>query len=159
MQIYPETVVLRHHKERLSKCSLRGLEDREDFSFYRYPRTQLPSVKGYVLLALDAPPLSPEDAHRGLLVLDATWRYADRMHKDLEPQLDVVRRSIPAGARTAYPRRQDDCQDSEAGLASIEAIYLAYLLMGRSTEGLLDGYHWAGQFIELNVAYCAHQEK
>jgi pre-rRNA-processing protein TSR3 len=32
-------------------------------------------------------------------------------------------------------------------LASIEAIYVAYQLMGRDTTGLLDLYHWREQFL------------
>jgi pre-rRNA-processing protein TSR3 len=35
-------------------------------------------------------------------------------------------------------------------LASIEALYMAYHLLGRPTEGLLDGYRWAEVFLELN---------
>ncbi|MCB1136833.1 MAG: hypothetical protein KDK78_11240 [Chlamydiia bacterium] len=153
MHCYPETVVFRHKRERLSKCSLRGLEPREDFTFFRYPITEVPECTGYILLDLGAPPLTRADAGRGLLVLDATWRWAEQMHKTIEPRVDVVKRSIPAGARTAYPRRQDDCADPEAGLASIEAIYIAYVILGRSTEGLLDGYYWGQRFLELNTDY------
>ena len=36
------------------------------------------------------------------------------------------------------------------GLATIEAIYAAYRVLGRDTTGLLDGYHWAEPFLELN---------
>jgi pre-rRNA-processing protein TSR3 len=71
---YPPTIVLRHRRENLKKCSLRELEVREDFRFYRYPQAKLPSLKGYVMLALDAPVLSKVDAHLGLFVLDSTWR-------------------------------------------------------------------------------------
>lgn len=150
MQSFPPTVVLRHRKENLKKCSLRGLEGRDDFRFFTYPREQCPPLDGYLMLAMDAPPLSPADAHLGLFVIDGTWRYADIMYRNT-PGLDcVVKRSIPAHYRTAYPRRQDDCPDPERGLASIEAIYLAYYLLGRDVKGLFENYHWKNDFFRIN---------
>lgn len=149
MQPLFPTVVIRHRKENLKKCSLKGLETRPDFLFYRYPLKVIPNISNYILLTLDAPLLSSEDANRGLLVLDGTWRYASQMKKQLEPHLgSVILRSLPSSCRTAYPRRQEDCPDPELGLASVEAIYVAYKLLGWNTEGLLDNYHWKEQFLE-----------
>lgn len=147
---YPPTVVYRHRKENLKKCSLRGLESREDFNFYTYPNEDLPDLPGYILLDMDAPPLSQEDAHRGLLILDGTWRYAEKMSKRLVNQSGLVKRRIPSFYQTAYPRKQDDCPDPSRGLASIEAIYIAYQMMGRPSDGLLDHYYWATAFVEAN---------
>lgn len=151
----PETVIVRHRKERLSKCSLRGLESREDCAFHRYPGTSLPALSGYILLALQAPPLSRADKDSGLLLLDATWRYSEQMLRDVAQERDLVWRSLPKGAQTAYPRRQSECSDPDAGLASVEALYLAYVLLGRSTDGLLDHYHWRELFLERNADYIA----
>lgn len=150
MQTFPPTIVLRHQRENLKKCSLRGLESRNDFKFFTYPYATLPCLTNYILLTLDAPPLNREDASHGLFILDSTWRYADKMLRFVENQRVLEKRSIPSYFRTAYPRRQDDCVDPERGLASIEAIYIAYHLMGRDTSGLLDGYHWREQFLALN---------
>ncbi len=150
MQSFPPTVVIRHRLENLKKCSLRGLESRPDFIFLTYPYTSLPDLSGYIILAVDAPPLSVDDADRGLLVLDATWRYAEKMMRPLHQQPHYLYRSLPHHYRTAYPRCQHDCPDPERGLASIEAIYLSYLLMGRSVEGLLDRYYWKEQFLGIN---------
>lgn len=147
---YPPTVVYRHNRENLKKCSLRGLETREDFRFFTYPIQNLPDVTGYILLDVEAPPLSEADRECGLLVLDGTWRYAARMLKQVLDQGPLERRSLPAHHRTAYPRRQDDCSDPERGLASVEAIYLAYREMGRPVEGLLDHYYWAQAFLDSN---------
>jgi pre-rRNA-processing protein TSR3 len=36
------------------------------------------------------------------------------------------------------------------GLASIEALYIAYFILGYDTMGLLDQYHWAELFLEKN---------
>ncbi|MCB1111934.1 MAG: hypothetical protein H7A37_08435 [Chlamydiales bacterium] len=149
MYDYPKTIVLRHQKENLKKCSLRGLENREDFLFFKYPRATLPDLTGYILLDLYAPPLSEADSDRGLFVLDGTWRYAERMASSVDTTV-MVRRSIPAGIKTAYPRRQEDCSDPERGLASVEAIYMAYLLLGRDASGLMDNYHWRDKFLEIN---------
>lgn len=60
-------------------------------------------------------------------------------------------RSLPTHFKTAYPRRQEDCPNPEAGLASIEALYITYYILGRSTEILLDNYYWKKEFIGLNV--------
>lgn len=150
MQLFPPTVVLRHRKENLKKCSLRGLESRADFRFFSYPNPILPDLTGYIVLEIDAPPLTANDADKGLLLLDATWRHAEKMVKFANGISGTHPRSIPSEFRTAYPRRQNDCPDPERGLASLEAIYIAYRILGRDTTGLFDGYHWKDQFLQLN---------
>lgn len=154
MQEYPPTVIYRHRKENLKKCSLTGLENRSDILFFTYPIDSLPDLDGYILLDLEGPVLSQEDRGRGLCLIDATWRYAEVMLKQSEQSLiGTVKRSLPKDIRTAYPRRQDDCPDPDFGLASIEALYSAYHILGLDTKGLLDHYHWKHQFKELNVRY------
>lgn len=150
MQPFPPTVIIRHRLENLKKCSLRGLEMRSDFIFLTYPYQSLPNLKNYIILTLNAPPLTVEDRSYGLLILDATWRYAVKMLKPLEHQPQFLYRSLPSHYRTAYPRRQQDCPDPERGLASIEAIYLSYDLLQRDTNGLLDHYYWKEQFLRVN---------
>jgi pre-rRNA-processing protein TSR3 len=146
MQHFPPTIILRHRRENLKKCSLRGLEARNDMIFLTYPTSDLPDLKGYCVLALDAPELSQADAHLGLFLIDGTWRYAEKMAKSLPSPAPFVCRSLPSNIRTAYPRRQLDCPDPERGLASVEALFLAYLIMGRNTDGILDHYHWKDPF-------------
>jgi len=152
MQTFPATVVIRHRRENLKKCSLRGLEVRKDFIFTRYPEPNLPVLDDYILLALDAAPLTQADARLGLVILDGTWRYAERMYHNIPALTKLERRSLPSCLFTSYPRRQDDCQNPEQGLASIEAIYAAYTILGRSTEGILDLYHWKEKFLSCNFA-------
>lgn len=149
MQPFPSTVVWRHRKENLKKCSLSGLEKRSDFQFFTYPG-ELPNLSNYILLTLDGPPLTSEDASCGLFIVDATWRYADIMLKRLESKEQFHQRSIPSCYRTAYPRHQTGCVDPIRGLASIEAIYVAYYLLGRDPSGLLDNYYWKESFLEVN---------
>ena len=102
-------------------------------------------VTGFTVLALDAPQLSAADAGRALLLLDSTWR--------LLPQLEAcligegVRRTLPPIA-TAYPRVSKIDQDPRGGLASVEALYLARLMLGERDDSLLDAYHWRDLFLE-----------
>ncbi|MGB0743263.1 MAG: hypothetical protein ACPGSB_01950 [Opitutales bacterium] len=103
-------------------------------------------ASGYTLLGLNAPLLSAEDVERPLLLLDSTWR--------LLPQLEVcvvgepVRRSLPS-VQTAYPRVSKLAQDPSGGLASVEALYLAQLLLGKRDDSLLEGYHWKEAFLKI----------
>lgn len=146
MLSFPPTIILRHRKENLKKCSLRGLEQRTDMRFYTYPQQEAqPNLSQYVVLTLDAPPLTEEDQDRGLFLIDGTWRYAEKMFHSLIPPFAV--RSLCTGVKTAYPRKQEDCSDPSQGLASVEALYLAYTILGRNPKGLLEHYHWKEQFI------------
>jgi len=150
MQPFPPTYILRHQRENLKKCSLRGLEHREDYRFFTYPTSPLPDTTGYLLLAIDGSPLQKSDCGKGIFLLDATWRYAAKMLSFVDSEQVIEKRSIPGGFRTAYPRRQNDCPNPEEGLASIEALYIAYILMSRDPTGLLDNYHWKDLFLEKN---------
>ncbi len=141
---FPPTIILRHRKENLKKCSLRGLEKRSDLIFLTYPKDPIPDLTNYVSLKIDGPPLSKQEASCGLFLIDATWRYAEKMFNQLPHKF--ICRSLPPEARTAYPRRQE----VEGGLASVEALYLAYSILGRSTEGLLDHYHWKEPFLDFS---------
>ncbi|HSW72928.1 MAG TPA: DUF367 domain-containing protein [Chlamydiales bacterium] len=144
--MHPPSIILRHRKENLKKCSLTGLEKRDDFLFISYPYDSLPPLNNYILLTQDAPPLTKEDSHFGLFLVDATWRYAEVMVRKL-PQMQA--RSLPS-FKTAYPRKQTDCPDPETGLASIEALYAAFMITGRNRDGLLDNYYWKDKFLEFN---------
>ena len=46
------TIILRHRKENLKKCSLRGLETHKDLKFYTYPQHMPENLTGYVMLHL-----------------------------------------------------------------------------------------------------------
>lgn len=146
----PPTIIIRHRLENLKKCSLRGLESRSDFIFVTYPYRTLPDITDYILLTLDAPPLTEEDRHHGLLLVDATWRYANKMVAPLLNHPGLIPRSLPGHFKTAYPRRQTECSDPERGLASIEALYLSFMLTKRPVDGLLDHYHWRNEFLLIN---------
>lgn len=147
-QNYLKTIILRHRRENLKKCSLRGLETRTDMQFFTYPKNSPPILTNYILLDLNGPPLTIEDNHFGLFLIDGTWNYAKTMTASIKEPL--ITRSLPATYRTAYPRRQPSCDDPERGLASIEALFIAYEILGRPTTGLLDHYYWKEPFLQLN---------
>jgi pre-rRNA-processing protein TSR3 len=143
---WPPTVIVRHPAENPRKCSVLPLRGRPDLLFLRYPVRRRPDLQAYVRLAAEGPPLTAADEGQGLLVLDGSWRWAASMTRDF---LDVPPRSL-AGWRTAYPRVARDGTDPDNGLATVEALFLAYHLLGRPTDGLLDHYRWAEEFLQLN---------
>lgn len=151
MQTKLPTVVIRHRKENLKKCSLRGLESREDFRFFRYPMEKMPDLTGYVMLSMEGEELTEKDANLGLLLIDATWRYATQMCAAVEREIVLPKRALPRNFRTAYPRVQTECPNPEEGLASVEALYLAFKITGRPVDGLLDHYYWREEFLRGNV--------
>src|SRR5687767_14184684 len=96
----PSTIIVRHPRERPSKCSVWPLRHRPDLVFIDYPPKEMPDLTNYVRLAPDGPPLSTADASSGLLVLDGSWRWAGVMTKMFAA---VPPRSL-SGYHTAYPR-------------------------------------------------------
>lgn len=139
------TTVIRHPKERISKCSLRFLHERPEMTFLRAKKGFSFDATGFTVLAVDASPLSAADADRPLLLLDSTWRYLPDLAACLVGE--GVPRSIPAGVETAYPRVSKVFEDPTAGLASVEALYVARRLLGDDDPSLLDGYHWKEPFL------------
>lgn len=141
-------LILRHRRENLKKCTLTGLETKAGLLFYTYPTDTLPDLSNCLLLKVGAPVLTREDANKSLFLIDGTWRLASVMEKQLPCPLEA--RSLPPGWKTAYPRRQTECPNPEEGLASLEALYAASLILGLETEGLLDRYHWKEPFLAKN---------
>ena len=138
-------VIIRHPKEKRSKCSLTPLEGREDLRFCKAREGWEFDASGYIVLGLDAPVLSEEDAARPLLLLDSTWRLLPQLERCLKRE--GVRRTLPPVA-TAYPRVSKIADDPLGGLASVEALYLARLLIGCRQDELLDAYYWKDRFMD-----------
>ena len=146
MLAYPDTIIVRHPRENPRKCSILPLQGRAGIHIYSYPALDLPSLEGYICLAPDGPELSAADRECGILLLDGSWRSSTKMVKHFAT---IAPRSLH-GWKSAYPRVSKHGTDPDHGLASIEALYIAYHILGRPTEGLLDHYHWAAQFLEMN---------
>lgn len=143
----PQTIFVVHPREKRSKCTLEPLRGRDGFVFWKFPSVGPEPLDGYVKLGLDGPPLGRDDAHRGLLVLDGTWRLAERMEKQFA---DVPSRTLPPW-KTAYPRVSKLFDDPGEGLATVEALFVAFHIMGRDTTGLLDDYLWRDEFLLRNA--------
>ena len=143
---FPPTIIVRHTHENPRKCSVLPLRGRPDVLFLTHPVKERPPLENYVRLAAEGPPLSPADSNKGILLLDGSWRWAAAMIRDFQ---DVPPRSLD-GWRTAYPRVSKLGTDPDNGLASIEALFVTYHLLGRPTDGLLDHYYWAEAFLLAN---------
>jgi pre-rRNA-processing protein TSR3 len=143
---YPPTIIVRHSHENPRKCSVFPLRGRPDLIFLPYPVKEGRPLTGYIRLAADGPALTAADAAAGVLLLDGSWRWAASMTRDF---LDVPPRSL-TGWRTAYPRSSKLGSDPDNGLASVEALYIAYHLLGRDGAGLLDHYRWTDEFLRIN---------
>lgn len=144
--IFLPTIIVVHPKERRSKCSVEPLREHPDFVFWRFPQVGKEPLQDYVRLGIGGQPLSADDANHGLLVLDGTWKHASRM----EPEFAHLPVRSIGPWETAYPRTSKIFDDPAAGLATIEAIYAALHELGRSTEGLLESYHWKDEFLLKN---------
>jgi pre-rRNA-processing protein TSR3 len=115
-------------------------------AFWTYPVDQPLDLTGYIRLAADGPVLTAADASAGVLLLDGSWTRASAMNRTF---VHVPPRSL-LGYQTAYPRVSKRGTDPAHGLASVEALYIAYRILGRSTEGLLAHYPWATEFCRRN---------
>lgn len=141
-----KTVIIRHPKERLSKCSLEPLRARTDLTFYKATKTFTFDADQHILLSVGAPPLSEQDRGLPLLLLDSTWRLLPQLETCLRGE--PIRRSFPVTIATAFPRVSKIAEDPHGGLASVEALYLASYFLGVPDESLLAHYHWKDQFLQ-----------
>lgn len=142
----PVTIIVRHPRENPKKCSVLPLAGRSDIAFFTFPAKNLPPLEGYIRLAAEGPALSSADRDCGILLLDGSWRSAGKMIRSFD---QIPPRSL-TGWKTAYPRVSKLGTDPDNGLASVEALFIAYHLLGRSTVGLLDHYRWASEFLRRN---------
>jgi pre-rRNA-processing protein TSR3 len=151
----PPTIIVVHPKERRSKCTVESLRGRPGFAFWKFPESGPEPLGGYVRLGLGGDLLTPADSGRGLLVLDGTWRLAERMEA---PFVGLPVRSLLPW-RTAYPRVSKLFNDPSQGLATIEALFAAFTQMGRPTSGLLNGYRWKDQFLQRNAEFLTGEAR
>lgn len=141
---------MRLRKEKAHKCSLTPLRQRRDrnWRWVRCDPGESIEVGEVTLLHPDGEALSAADAARPLLLVDASWRDLAGVLRGLRGTLHP--RRLPAGLRTAYPRRSATFDDPAEGLASIEALHAALAVLGARDDGLLEGYRWAAQWLAAN---------
>ncbi|WP_372367915.1 hypothetical protein [Candidatus Uabimicrobium sp. HlEnr_7] len=140
--------IIRHEKESKQKCTIYPLNYREDLRFINAGSLNNYDYDGYLLLHVDGEPLSLADKDFPLLLVDASWRWADKIFTNSKIAC-LQRRSI-SGFITAYPRKSKKYNDPESGLASVEALYISSLMRGKEDLSLLDHYYWKQQFLEEN---------
>ena len=145
----PSALIVVRRRENRVKCTIQPLRGTPGLEFVNYPLRVQPDFSRHLLLAPDAPPLSRADAERPLLLLDGSWRHAAQMRKAIG---SVEARSIPCAWRTAYPRHSKILADPDAGLATVEALFAAYCILGHRDDSLLHLYAWREKFLELNHA-------
>ena len=142
-----KTVVIRHPNENLAKCSLTPLHGRPEIEFLTGEGDMRFDATDYIVLAVDfaghlagrcRPAAAPARPLLGAVA---------ETHRPGLPHAGVYR-SLPDAVRTAYPRVSKMHKDPAAGLASVEALYLARKLLGDDDLSLLDGYYWKDAFLE-----------
>ena len=147
------TIIIRHRRENLKKCTLTGLEEKQNMRFYTYPMSLPPPLHNYLLLSLDGPPLTKEDQSFGICLIDGTWKYATIMERYFQMHYpSLIKRSLPEACKTAYPRKQTHCPLPSQGLASIEALFFADLILQKDPFELLQDYYWKDAFLHLNAS-------
>ncbi len=141
-------VIIRHPRERKSKCTLEPLREREAITFYNAASSFQYDASGHILLSVKAPVLTLQDAiyEHPLIILDSTWRLLPQLENCLTGT--PLRRSLPSNLKTAYPRVSKISEDPATGLASIEALHAALDILGERDDSLLDAYHWKSQFLQ-----------
>ena len=143
---FPPTVIVVHPREKRAKCSVEALRGRDDFSFFTFPNQVTLPLNNFVRLGMGGEELNETDGAAGLLVLDGTWKLAQKMEPFYE---HVPVRTLP-DIKTAYPRTSKMFQDPIGGLATVEAVYAALRIMKRPLDGLLDHYYWKDTFLQMN---------
>lgn len=144
----PHVLIVRDFRESPKKCSLTPLRGMQGIDFRTYHHDREVEAEGRVLLHHEGPPLTPEDAGRGLLLLDSSWRRLPKLVRTVRGE--PVRRSLPR-LDTAYPRESRYTPNPEAGLASVEALYAALAVLGHLRPELLDAYRWRDEFLAANT--------
>ncbi len=146
-----EIILLRLNKESPKKCSLTPLRERKEWPI-RWIHCSIGDaveVGEVTLLHPDGDPLGPADTTRPLLLIDSSWRDLPKVLRGVTGTLH--KRCLPKGLVTAYPRKSSLFEDPETGLASIEALHAAVAMLGQRDDRLLEGYHWAQQYLDDNA--------
>lgn len=144
----PQIVVIRHPRENLKKCSLRGLESRENFAFFKAKDGFLFDATGYILLQNNAPEISEKDKGLPILLLDSTWALLPKVRNKIHGK--PILRGLPSSIKTAYPRVSKSGNDPQNGLATVEALFAALSLSGQRDESVLQNYIFKDTFLQLN---------
>ena len=142
-----DVLILRDPRESVKKCSLTPLRGLSGLRFVDYHRDRRIAAGERVLLHPDGELLTSADGALPLMLIDCAWRRVPQLLRTVEGTLH--RRRLPE-LTTAYPRKSRVFEDPAQGLASVEALYAASVLMGEPHPEWLDGYRWRERFLQLN---------
>jgi hypothetical protein len=154
MDIRLNYIIISRDSKVEKKCTLYPLRSRPDFSF-RTIKDQIPIPSNSILLFPDGEPFSEDllydikgdELHKdpvlNIVLIDSRWKKA----KGIADKLQDIRRVSLEGYVTGAQRKDPP---PEGGLASVEALYLASLYLGRPDPTLLSNYHFKDRFFGLN---------
>ncbi len=148
-----DVLIVRDPRESAKKCSLIPLRGTPGIEFVAYDGDRTVDATGRVLLDPEGELISEADRGLPLLVLDSSWRRLPKLAKTITGE--PLRRRLPP-LITAYPRRSKQFEDPSEGLASVEALYGALVLLGHTgIDYLLDDYLWKDDFLRVNAEALA----
>ncbi|MFT5081409.1 MAG: pre-rRNA-processing protein TSR3 [Bacteroidia bacterium] len=142
-----DILILRDPRESKKKCSLTPLAGRDGVEFRVYHPDRRVNAEGRILLDPDGEPFTEADRGKPLFLIDCSWRRVPSLSRTVDGE--VLRRRLP-DLVTAYPRKSNFFEDPVRGLASIEALFAASLLLGCPNLELLSEYRWRDEFLEQN---------
>lgn len=143
-----DVLILRDPRESPKKCSLTPLRGMPGIRFVSYDKDRRLATAKRILLHPDGEEIRAEDRGLPLLLVDCAWRRVPNLLATIDGEL-VPRRLPPLV--TAYPRKSKLFEDPARGLASIEALYAALVLLGNPRPELLSDYRWAKEFLSKNL--------
>lgn len=145
--------VLMDRKENTRKCTIHPLRERKDFTVRYFRSGPIPAFQADFLLHVDGKDLRDfkNSPPQSIAVIDCNWRKVPWVVENVAKPLPTLVK-IPEGFVTAYPRRNKEGKDPDAGLATIEAVFIAAAFCGVWDESLLEHYHFAENFLAMNAA-------
>jgi pre-rRNA-processing protein TSR3 len=143
-----DILVVHDLREPAAKCSVTPLRGMPGVRFEPIFGGRRVDAGRRIWLHPDGEELTPADRGPGLLLVDCAWHRVPKLAKFVDGAL--LRRRLPPLV-TAYPRRSKLARDPEHGLASVEALYAALVILGTPAPELLAQYRWAGDFLEANA--------
>ncbi|MBL8857860.1 MAG: hypothetical protein JNL28_05080 [Planctomycetes bacterium] len=142
-----DVLILRDPRESLQKCSLTPLRGMAGIEFVTYEGGRRLDAGRRILLHPDGSDFTAADRGKPLLLIDCAWRKLPKLLATVDGELE--HRRLPQ-LETAYPRRSKQDTDPDQGLASVEALYAALVLLGEVHPELLASYHWRDAFLRQN---------
>ncbi len=142
-----DILILRDPREPRAKCSLTALAGMAGVRVVAYRPGRRLAAGERVLLHPDGEELASDDRGRDLLLIDCAWRRVPQLLATVDGRLQP--RRLPSLV-SAYPRRSKVFPDPAGGLASLEALYAATVVLGQPRPDLLERYRWKAQFLAAN---------